>query len=350
MSPEIFILSLTAGLTLLLCWGFMHLTAEKWQVLCCVPFEKDYDGQWRGRNMTYYGVFNATACLIAVTLMLVLASALSIPVIVSLFIIVIILMICIPFSRLIARIVERKLHTSTVGGAFFTGLLTIPWVLLLMNMTVGKLMGFNVPVLSGLAALSIAYAIGEGSGRLACISFGCCYGKPLDECDPLIGRIFRHWNFIFLGETKKITYAHHYDGRKVIPVQALTAVLYTVSGMAGCYLFLKGYTASVLAGMVIMTQGWRFLSEFLRANYRGARKITAYQVMALLSVVYVGVLILIIPFSAAELPDIAKGLHAVWDPGVIIFLESVWLFVFFYTGSSFVTGSKIKLYVLNEKI
>jgi hypothetical protein len=34
-----------------------------------------------------------------------------------------------------------------------------------------------------------------------------------------------------------------------------------------------------------VTQVWRFLSEFLRADYRGSGRISAYQVMALFAAV-----------------------------------------------------------------
>ena len=64
-----------------------------------------------------------------------------------------------------------------------------------------------MPMLETMGAIFIAYAFGEGIGRLACISFGCCYGKPLSECNPLIERIFQRWNFAFQGKTKKIAYA-----------------------------------------------------------------------------------------------------------------------------------------------
>ena len=41
-----------------------------------------------------------------------------------------------------------------------------------------------------LAALAIGYILGEGLGRLACLSFGCCYGKPLDQCGKVVSILF----------------------------------------------------------------------------------------------------------------------------------------------------------------
>jgi hypothetical protein len=51
----------------------------------------------------------------------------------------------------------------------------------------------------------IAYAFGEGLGRLACISFGCCYGVALPEAHPLLRHMFDRWHFVFSGSMKKIS-------------------------------------------------------------------------------------------------------------------------------------------------
>lgn len=52
-----------------------------------------------------------------------------------------------------------------------------------------------------MAAMAVAYTLGEGLGRLGCISFGCCYGKAIDTCHPLVRRIFSKTPFIFKGAT-----------------------------------------------------------------------------------------------------------------------------------------------------
>lgn len=108
-------------------------------------------------------------------------------------------------------------------------------------------LNINIPVLPALAALSIAYAFGEGLGRLACISFGCCYGKPVSLCHPALRRIFEHWSFIFSGKTKGIAYASNLDGEKVIPVQGITAVVYISTALLGVLFFINSlFTSSRL--------------------------------------------------------------------------------------------------------
>jgi prolipoprotein diacylglyceryltransferase len=211
-------------------------------------------------------------------------------------------------------------------------------------------MGFSAPVLSVLAAIFIAYAIGEGIGRLACISFGCCYGKPLSSCHPLLRKVFEGRGFIFSGETKKIAYAHHLDGREVIPIQGVTAVLLTIAGIIGCYGFLKGFYVAAFCGTLVVTQIWRVLSEFLRADFRGTGRISAYQIMSLLSIMYAFLILAVFPSTEAETPDLAAGVLTLWDPAVLLFFEILWVAAFIHTGRSRVTSATIRLYVVKEKI
>ena len=210
-------------------------------------------------------------------------------------------------SRLIARLVEKKQHTFSVGGASFIGILTTPWIIALANITLGKWLEFHIPMIETMTAILIAYAFGEGIGRLACISFGCCYGKPLSMCNPLIQRIFRRWNFIFLGKTKKIAYDHQLDGQAVIPIQAITAIIYTGCGLLGFYLFIKGKAPAALLITLFVTQGWRFASEFLRADYRGHGRISAYQIMTLCASIYTFVILAFIKEHDYGLPQFIDG-------------------------------------------
>jgi hypothetical protein len=350
MLAELFILTSTVCLAVLFRWGFKTLPDERWQVIGCLLGGKQKDGAWKGLNLTYYGFFNATAYLFAAVIFFILMGSLSVPIAGTLAMLTTILAICMPASKLIAFWVEGKTNTFTVGGASFVGLIAAPWIIELLNEAMGGRMGFHAPVLSVLAAISIAYAVGEGIGRLACISFGCCYGKPLSACHPLLQRLFHGRAFIFSGKTKKIAYAHHLDGREVVPIQAVTALLLTGTGLLGCYGFLKGFHFATFAGILVVTQAWRTLSELLRADYRGTGKITAYQVMALLSIAYAFLLLALFPATGSKMPDLKAGLLALWNPGVILFFEILWGAAFIHTGRSRVTSATIRLHVVGEKI
>ena len=69
--------------------------------------------------------------------------------------------------------------------------------------------------------------MGEGLGRFGCIIYGCCYGKPLKERNMVLQWLFSRASFIFYGSTKKVTCEAQLSGEKLIPIQAITFVLYT---------------------------------------------------------------------------------------------------------------------------
>ena len=350
MLNAIFTLILGAAIAVLFIWAFRTLPKEDWQILACLPYRKGTDGNWLGKNLTYYGFFSALAYVFAVIMFLIMMGALNIPLAGTISVIVVILTVCILASRLIARLVEKKPHTFSVGAASFTGIVVGPPAIWAVNLTVGKWLGFSIPILSIITAVFIAYALGEGIGRLACISFGCCYGKKLADCNSLIRKLFRLHNFVFLGKTKKIAYAHHLDEQEIIPIQALTAVLYTGTGLLSFYLFLKGFAFSALIITLIVTQGWRFVSEFLRADYRGNGRISVYQIMTLIAIAYTSTVAAFVKQAEPGLPNLLLGIASLWNPGIIIFLVALWIFIFIYIGQSRVTSSSINIQVLQKNI
>lgn len=213
-------------------------------------------------------------------------------------------------------------------------------------MTAGKWLMFYLPMIETMAAMMIAYAFGEGIGRLACISFGCCYGKPLSECHALIKQIFGRSHFVFQGKTKKIHYESQLEGRPVVPVQALTAVLYTGAGILSFYLFLKGFSRAALLLPLLVSQSWRFTSEFFRADYRGESTVSAYQIMSLLAMGYILLLVFAYAQPRRVTPTLMTGLQSLWDPGFIIFLLVLGIVSFVYTGKSETTNCTIDIQVV----
>lgn len=345
-----FVFALCVALGTLFFWSFKTLPKERWQIVATVPAVKEAPNHWRGINFTYYGLFTANAYAAATGIFLLLTGALAVPLSTTLFFTGMLLAVCIPSSKLIARIVEKKRHTFTIGGASFMGVCIAPWAIWTVNRC---LMGTNegaMPLIPTMAALSIAYLFGESVGRLACISFGCCYGKPLSECHPILRRLFSHLSFTFFGETKKIAYASSMQGMKVLPIQGMTAVVYGMAGILGLVLFLEARFTPCFLFSVVAAQGWRCFSECLRADYRGGGRISAYQVMALLAVLYsvfIGVLFQGHPSPA---PDIATGLKILWDPAVLLSLEALWAVTFLYTGRSMVTGAFLSFHVHQDRI
>ncbi len=346
MLNEWFILFLLIASTIMLFFGFRILPREGWQILATLPIRPLGNGQWQGANLTWYGLLTANAYLIALSILIVLLGAASVPLSGVVFLALLLLGVCIPASRLVARIVEGKAHTFTVGGAVFVGIVVAPGLILLIN----NWTAYQLPVCSTLAAISIAYAFGEGVGRLACISFGCCYGKPLNQYSARVRRHFKDLNFTFFGETRKISYASDLEGEPTFPVQAITAILFVGTGLVGIYMYLQGETGTVYALMILVTQGWRVLSETLRADYRGERRISVYQLMGMTAIPYAILTAVNFCGDVSGPMQLQLGFQYFWHPGTLLFLQVVWALLFIYTGRSTVTGANLSFHVYHDRI
>jgi hypothetical protein len=349
MQNWMFVSGVALFLTTVFIWCFRALPRERWQILCAVPVQKLPDGKWRGVNLTYYGLFNAAAVCAAVSLALILTGAAGMDFRLFSVIVIVLLSLCLPASGQIARWVEKKPHTFSVGAASFLGIILGPWLLMLIRTAARQTMGLDFEIMAAMAALLAGYALGEGIGRLGCISFGCCYGKPVDRMPPAARRFLSWACFTYSGGTKKITYAHGLEGQKIFAVQAVTAVLYTVAALSGALLILNGDYAWACFLCLSITQAWRFLSEFLRADYRGGRSISVYQVMSLLTIPY-GLLLPFIFTSSGKGLNVLTGLRALWDPVAILFLLILWGIIFLKTGISQVTGSYLSFHVHRDRI
>jgi hypothetical protein len=324
---------------MLLRWACRTLPGEGWQIMAAIPVTKKDSATWIGANLTYYGLF-----------VLVLMGAVGCPARLSLAVVLVLLGLCVPASGVFARLVEKKQHTLTIGGASFLGVLIAPGIVWGVNAIAASGPSVHVPMLPALAALAIAYAVGEGVGRLACISFGCCYGKPLADCHPWLRRTIGAHGFVFAGSTKKIAYEGGWLGKEVVPIQAMTSAVFVGIGLVSMFLFLRNQYAAAVAVSMVLTQTWRALSETLRADYRGEGKFSAYQVMALVAgACTLGFLAI---FPAEPVPDasLAAGITALWDPVVPFALQSLGLAVFLFSGRSSVTGSTLSFHVLPDRL
>ena len=350
MSDLIFLFTMTGTLVLLLAWGFKHLPGERWQMLAVIPKHKGSGQQWQGINLTYYGFFLATSQVMAIILLLILLGATQVSLTGTLLTTAIILAVCLPASRIIAILVEKKRHTFTVGGASFVGILLAPWCILLVEYVINTFSGCHLPMLPVMAAMSIAYTMGEGLGRLGCISFGCCYGKAITDCNLFVQRLFSRAAFIFQGPTKKAIYEGKLEGQPLVPIQAMTCILYCLTVMVGSFLFLRGHFTAALILSISVSQIWRILSETLRADFRGFSRISAYQKMGALAVLYVIFIVIFIQAPQLADPDIVQGIRLLWHPGIIIGLQIFWLIVFTVFGRSTVTTSTLSFQLVREHL
>jgi hypothetical protein len=350
ISNETFVLALGVFLAGLALWAFKRLPCEDWQILASIPILKNSGDRWHGLNLTYYGLLTANALVFGVAILIILLGALHVPATLSLALIAAVLLICLPAARAMARLVEGKSFNFTVAGAFFVGIFAAPAMLKLFNSISTSNSSQSIPLLPALAAIMVAYAFGEGLGRLACISFGCCYGKSLAEVRPIVRKIFGSWHFVFSGKMKKISYASNMDGKQVVPIQAITAVFYITTGLLSTLLFLRGDYALSLIIATAVTQGWRAVSETLRADYRGEGNITAYQAMAVAAISWTASVAYTADSYRSVTPDLYTGLETIWHPAVLLSLQALWAIVFLFFGKSMVTGAEISFHLYHDRI
>jgi len=99
-----------------------------------------------------------------------------------------------------------------------------------------------------------------------------------------------------------------------------------------------------------VTQGWRTLSEVLRADYRGNGKITAYQVMEILAITFALALTIVLPSDRPSVSQLAAGIEALWRPEVFLLLQALWVIVFIMFGKSMVTAAQIFFHLRGDRI
>ena len=353
MTNFVFLAALITFFSVLFYWAFRNLPAEHWQIIAAVPFKRREDGTWHGINLTYYGFFNASACVFSCATIIVLMGSVGVSLITTISITCLLFLICLPAAKIVARIVERKSSTFTVGGASFVGIVLLPWIIQAFNNFAAEPFGLTIPAPQMLAAIAIAYAFGEAFGRLACISFGCCYGKLIWQAPLPLQRLLHRFCFTFRGETKKVAYEADLLERPLVPIQGVTAIVSSVAGIAGVFFFERSNWTMALVVSLGVTQLWRAFSETLRADYRGngfGKRFSAYQLMAIAALVYCVAWLPFLDAAPAAPPNIINGLRTLATAPVLLFLEALWLVIFLYTGRSSVTAARLSFHVVREKI
>jgi hypothetical protein len=126
-------------------------------------------------------------------------------------------------------------------------------------------------------------------------------------------------------------------------------VVFAAAGVAGLALFLMGHFRLAALIPVIATWGWRACSESLRADYRGGSRISVYQCMAIVSVLYLSIFLVLLP-SSAMTPDLSAALAQFSSAAIILPLQVFWVALFLYYGRSRVTASTLSFHVIAERL
>jgi hypothetical protein len=331
-------------------WGFTHLPHEQWQFFAAIPVRKKGE-KWKGVNLTWYGIISASSVSFGALIFIMLLTAAGLPLLSSSLFIAAVLAAAIPSSKIIASLVEKKKHTISVGAALFVGILVSVPVLTGINMLCARLGQPELPFYPVMAASAAAYSFSEGTGRLACLSFGCCYGRKVSSLTGIAGSIFRRWNVRFTGKTKKVSYASDWEGKRLIPVQMITSIIYGINALSGTFLFLTAQYRLAFVSTILVTLIWRILSEFMRSDFRGTMKLfSVYSIMSAAAAFFCIILAILHTGSWGTAPEIIKGIRGLWTPGILLGIQGLWIAVFLYMGRSSVTGSDISFYVHRNKI
>ncbi len=333
-------------------WCFRNLPQERWQFAAILPSpsRQSAEHHWTGTNITFYGVISAVAYAIATAMFIFLCGSVGQPLWATLTFIVVLLAACIPASKLIAQWVEGSTANFTLGGAAFAAALLVPPTVLLargVSQTVG-IGHFNAAAL--LAAAALAYVLGEAIGRLGCLSFGCCYGRPISDVGPMERALYGSTATTYRGQLKKISYASNLENTPVVPVQSIASVVLFALFLLGLWLFWQQQFVVCALACVWGSQLWRLYSETLRADYRGGGKFSAYQWMAAGTCIVATLSIFSSTGDPSRQPRFSQGWLAVSQLEVFIALQALALGIVWYMGRSQVTGALVNLRLFRERL
>lgn len=328
-------------------WGFKNLPRQAWQIAVAVPSRHSDDLQsvLPAVNLTSYGFISAAAYATALAIYIFLIGSARQPLAYGLLFAGLLLLVAVPASKWVARWVEG-VPGHTIGGATFAAMVVAFPSVELVAAVAAHSPNVRLDVTALIAAASIAYAFGEAIGRLACLSFGCCYGRPIDATTPLQRALYSRFTETYRGRFKKISYASGLCDRPVIAVQAISCVVLLALGVIALWCFWHGAAGVAIVVALGGSQLWRAYSEQLRADYRGREGFTVYQGMALLGALAALVFTLAYPVSAdyrAQPPSAITGWFALARIEVLLAIQLLALGILFYMGKSSITSSRLEL-------
>lgn len=351
-SNIVFILLLSTLLIFFMQLVFRIFPKEKYQFIAAIPKKKE-GSLWKSINYTFYGFITATSIVFALSIFYVLMLLQNYEIFMIAFVVFPVMIIAFLSVKFLTTLIEGKKHVFSVGAALFVSFISAPFIVYVVNKFPGTYFNSKIDFIYFMAAASVAFLFGEGTGRMACVSFGCCYGKPVKNLSSFWQWLFKNVNFVFEGKTKKISYTSGYDGIEVVPVQAITSVFCSAAGVAGLAMILNGYVQQAFLFSSVFVFFWRFISEFLRADYRGGTKISAYQIFSIIAIVY----ICLITFFGSQyfqmsFPkyNIVDAFEKFWTANTLLLFQFIWIFSFVFFGRSTVTESTIEFSIKKDCI
>ena len=139
-------------------------------------------------------------------------------------------------------------------------------------------------------------------------------------------------------------------GVRLVPVQGLTAAVLTITALVATWLFFQERCRAAFLLCLLASQGWRVLSERLRADFRGYSMVSAYQKMGLAAVAYALALAWLLPAGPTNTVQLDRGLALLAEPVVLIGLQLLWWLLFLRFGRSTVTEATLDFAVRRDRI
>ena len=332
-----------------LVWGIKTLPAERWQMIAAVPMAKNGNGEWQGLNLTFYGFFSATASTFGVALMIVLLSSIGTSLLTAAAVIATMMAICVPASKVLARVIEGKRNTFTIAGAAFVASLILPPGMVLVQRGLWRVVQHQ--------DLRVA---GAGGGR------NCVRAVRGDRQDGVPELRLLLWQAAERSESAAgadvftlsagVPWQHQESG-----VRLRTGGRTTDSGaddyLAGVYAVWTGGLGilsswTLAAGGTCASVGDMELEGAIGMFARRlSRKFADFRVsgMALIAMGYLTLTLSIIPGDGLT-PNLMAGLVQVTSASVIVPLQLLWMGLFLYYGRSRVTGSVVSFHVVAERV
>lgn len=149
---------------------------------------------------------------------------------------------------------RELLASLRLGGVFYGGLLAA------LGAGIWFVRRWGLPVWKVGDILAPSIALGQGIGRWACLSAGCCYGKPTTL----------PWGVVFTD-----SYAHQRVGTPLNTPLHPTQLYHSLAGFIIFALLIllrrkKRFEGELLWSYILLYSITRFFIEFFRGDYRGS--------------------------------------------------------------------------------
>jgi hypothetical protein len=139
---------------------------------------------------------------------------------------------CVPAAKILARVIEGKANTLTIGGASMFGLFLAPWIVAAMNTVFhGDGGGGHIAAARRVGDCRDCVCVRGGDGasglsQLRLLLWSASESESSLACPNCLRSIMR----CLSAETRKAAYERNLEAVPLVPIQAMTAAVSVASG------------------------------------------------------------------------------------------------------------------------